>query len=94
MGYKLTLPSEDIADSFFMIFNVSEIDKIDYSEVCEDSRDTVRRSTDGTLGVVDWFGPDIPPSVNALLTKRGPYTIGEIIQIVDTPDWNVSPNLI
>jgi hypothetical protein len=73
----------------FMIFNVSELDTIDFTQVLETSIDTVRKSIDGTKTFVKWDTEDesIPSSIEALTTKEGPYTYGEIIAILATPEW-------
>ena len=38
----------------YLIFAVTEIDKIDFSQVCETSPETLRRSTDGTKSFIKW----------------------------------------
>lgn len=70
----------------FMIFNVSELDTIDFTQVLETSKDTVRKSIDETKTFVKWDG-DIPSSVSSLTTKEGPYTYEEILTILSTPEW-------
>ena len=70
----------------FMIFNVSELPLIDFTQVHETSQDTVRRSVDGTLTFVKWDGA-IPSSVEVLTTKQGPYTYEEILVILSGPEW-------
>ena len=77
----------------FMIFNVSELDTIDFNEVLETSAETVRKSVDETKTFVKWDGVTIPPSVEALTTKEGPYTYTEILNILATPEWT-DPNPI
>ena len=71
----------------FMIFNVSELPLIDFSQVLETSIDTVRKSVDETKTFVKWDGNIIPSSVDLLTTKEGPYTYQEIIDILNTPEW-------
>lgn len=70
----------------FMIFNVSELGAIDFTQVLETSQDTVRRSVDGTRTFVKW-NYDTPSSVAALTTKEGPYNYEEILTILAGPDW-------
>jgi len=72
----------------FMIFNVSELPNINFDEVLETSIDTVRKSVDETKTLVKWDGDEIPQSVQSLLTKEGPYTYDEILQILSTPEWS------
>jgi hypothetical protein len=75
----------------FMIFNVSELDQIDFTQVLETSIDTVRKSVDQTKTFVKWDGETIPSSVEGLTTKEGPYTYDEILAILATPEWT-DPN--
>lgn len=70
----------------FMIFNVSELDQINFDQVLETSADTVRKSIDGSLTFVKWDG-DIPNCVVNLTTKQGPYTYAEILDILNGPEW-------
>lgn len=70
----------------FIIFNVSELDKVDFSQVLETSKDTVRLSLDKTLTFVKWDG-DMPSSIESLTTKEGPYNYEEILTILAGPDW-------
>ena len=77
----------------FMIFDVSELDTINFNEVLETSADTVRKSVDQTKTFVKWDGVAIPPSVDALTTKQGPYTYTEILSILSTSEWTY-PNPI
>jgi hypothetical protein len=71
----------------FMIFNVSELPQIDFTQVLETSIDTVRKSVDQTKTFVKWDGVEIPSSVDSLTTKEGPYTYNEILDILATPEW-------
>lgn len=72
---------------FFMIFNVSELFKIDFEQVKETSIDTVRKSIDETKTFVKWEGETIPSSVENLTTKEGAYTYDEIYAILQTSEW-------
>lgn len=71
----------------FMIFNVSELPLINFAEVLETSIDTVRKSVDSTKTFVKWDGDIIPVCVDNLLTKEGPYTYEEILNILNTSEW-------
>jgi hypothetical protein len=78
-------------DRNFMIFNVSELNDIDFNQVLETSADTVRKSVDGTKTFVKWEGTT-PTCVTNLTTKEGPYTYEEILVILSNSDWT-DPNL-
>ena len=71
----------------FMIFNASELDSVDFTQVLETSKDTVRKSIDETKTFVKWEGDNTPTSVDSLTTKEGPYTYNEILTILSTPEW-------
>jgi hypothetical protein len=86
MGTKL----QDYENRKFMIFNVSELPNINFTEVLETSEETVRKSVDGTKTFVKWDGT-IPNCVNNLTTKEGPYTYEELLTILSTPEWD-DPN--
>lgn len=76
----------------FVIFDVTELPTIDFSQVLETSQDTVRKSVDETKTFVKYDG-SMPSSVSSLTTKEGPYTYDEILTILATPEWT-DPNQI
>ena len=81
------METQDYTNREFMIFNVSELNLIDFTQVLETSIDTVRRSVDGTKTFVKWDGNTTPSSVDGLTTKEGPYTYDEILTILNGPEW-------
>ena len=82
------METQDYEQRQFMIFNVSELPNVDFSQVLETSIDTVRKSVDGAKTFVKWDVNIIPSSVNTLATKEGPYTYEEIINILNSPEWS------
>jgi hypothetical protein len=76
---------------YYVIFNVSELDKIDFTQVFETSIDTVRKSVDETLTFIKYDTEEMPSSVASLDTKQGPYSHEEILEILATPEWT-DPN--
>jgi len=80
------METRDYPNREFMIFNVSELPQIDFTQVHETSADTVRKSIDGTRTFVKWDG-ETPSSVAALTTTEGPYTYEEILTILAGPEW-------
>ena len=70
----------------YMIFNVNEIDAIDFDTVLETSSETLRISVDGTRSFVKWEG-EMPECVSTLGTKEGPYSHSEILEILSGEDW-------
>ena len=81
---------DDYTGREFMIFNVSELDTIDFTKVLETSAETVRKSVDDTKTFVKWDG-EMPQCVIDLTTSEGPYTYEEILAILATPEWT-DPN--
>ena len=77
---------QDYENRQFMIFNVSELSNIDFTQVLETSEETVRKSVDETKTFVKWDG-EMPECVSTLTTKEGPYTYDEILTILSTPEW-------
>jgi hypothetical protein len=77
---------QDYDNRKFMIFNVSELDQIDFTQVLETDVDTVRKSVDETKTFVKWDGT-MPECVSNLTTKEGPYTYDEMLSILATPEW-------
>lgn len=82
---------QDYENRKFMIFNISELDNIDFTQVSETSKDTVRKSVDETKTFVKW-DDNIPECVINLNTKEGPYTYEEILDILSTEEWVKDPN--
>ena len=75
----------EYTDRNFMIFNVSELNNIDFNEVLETSADTIRKSVNQSKTFVKWEG-NIPTCLNNLTTKEGPYTYDEILVILATSE--------
>jgi hypothetical protein len=78
----------------FMIFNVTELSQIDFTQVCETSADTVRKSIDQTKTFVKWDSAVTPSSVATLTTTEGPYTYDEILTILDGPEWTTNEMML
>jgi len=76
-------------DRKYLIFNMSEIDTINFSSVLETSVDTIRKSVDETLTFVKWDG-STPSFVSSLSTAQGPYTHTEILSVLSTETWTPS----
>jgi len=70
-----------------MIFNVSEIDKINFSQTLTTSNETLRMSVDGTKTFVKWAGESIPEFLNDFTTKEGPYNFEQMLIIIESPEW-------
>ena len=89
----------------YVIFDCTELNVIDFSQVAETSIDTVRKSVDESQTFVKYnfttyysgseedpvLRETMPPSVEALTTKSQPYSHSEILTILAGPDWT-DPN--
>ncbi len=78
-------------DRKYVIFDISEVGTINFSEVMETSPDTLRLSVDGTKSFVKYEGNQ-PASVAALTTKTQEYTHAEILDILATSEWTAPIN--
>lgn len=76
----------------FMIFNINELDKIDWDTVLETSSETIRKSVDGSKTFVKWDG-EAPECVLSLDSKEGPYNYEEMLEILSSPEWTGSITL-
>jgi predicted DNA-binding helix-hairpin-helix protein len=73
-------------NKIYIIFNVSELNKIDFNQVLETSVETIRKSVDETKTFVKWDGIE-PSFISSLTTKEGPYTYEQMINILSTNEW-------
>ena len=77
-----------------MIFNIDEINLIDFTQVMETSTETVRKSVDETKTFVKWEGETIPPCLSSLTTSEGPYTYDEILTILSGAEWYMTTKIL
>ena len=77
---------QEYPDRRFVIFNVTELNKINFNQVFETSIDTVRKSVDETKTFVKYDMPQ-PSSIASLTSKSQEYTYDEILNILATPEW-------
>ena len=75
------------SDRNFLIFPVTELPKVDFSQVCETSEETVRLSVVGDKTFVKWDG-EVPAFVAEIESAEGPYTYEEILGILATEEWS------
>lgn len=74
----------------YVVFDLTEVDTIDFSEVMETSADTLRNNLANTQSFVKYEG-DMPASVAALTTKSQQYTHEDILALLTGTDWT-DPN--
>jgi hypothetical protein len=70
----------------YVIFDYTEVDKIDFNQVFETSIDTLRLTEDGLRTFVKWIG-DEPECVSNLTSKSIIYNNEEMLEILDQPEW-------
>ena len=73
-------------DRSYLIVPFTEISKVDFSQILQESADTVRKSIDETKFIIKWEG-EIPDFIDDLVGTEGPYTNEEIIEIIQTVEW-------
>lgn len=73
----------------FIIFPITEISKVDFTQILETSEDTVRKSVNGTKTFVKWDTEEQPAFISTLLNTEGPYTYEEILEILSTEEWSL-----
>lgn len=69
----------------YVILEQDDFSSIDFSEVLEDSLNTLRCSLDGTKTFVNYEG-DQP----SFLAGKTEYTYDEILSILEGPEWTPS----
>lgn len=73
-------------DYNYIIFDLSEIDKINFEQVMETSVETLRLSVDGLKTFVKWYGQE-PSFISALKTKSVIYNNEEMLVILNQSEW-------
>ncbi len=74
----------------YVVFDLSELDTIDFSEVMETSAETLRKNLAETQSFVKYEGA-MPVSITALNTRSQEYTHAEILALLDGEEWT-DPN--
>lgn len=70
-----------------MIVGINEVNLIDIMDIMNETIDSLPKSNDGSRVIVKWEREDVPPSIDALETKEGPYTQSQINSILAGSDW-------
>lgn len=70
----------------YIIFDVSELDKVNFDETLILSIDTLRYSNDGLKTIIKWT-EDEPTFISELISKSPIYNNREMIQILTQPEW-------
>lgn len=71
----------------YYILDISEKDKIDFSEIIHKQFERLRKNVDGTKCIIKLEGP--PKSfLNTMNTLEGPFTHSEIRTITEDKSWS------
>ena len=70
----------------FVILNSSDIDKKNFDEVLETSKETTRKSIDLSKILIS-FKRSAPESLQTLSILEGPYTLEQTWDAMETPEW-------
>lgn len=70
----------------YVVINVAEIPKLDFSEILETSEQTLRISNDGTKTFVK-YGEHHPNCLEDCTSKSDPYSHHDFLEILSGPEW-------
>ena len=73
-------------DTKYIIFNVSELDLIDFNQVIENSPETLRYSIDETKTFIKWIENE-PTFISELVSKSIIYNNEDMMDILHTDEW-------
>lgn len=76
------------ADTYGIIA-ITDIDKVDFSQVDQTSADTVRKSLDGLKFVLKWYHGEEPTFIiDGTITPLQTLTHEECLALMATPEWS------
>jgi hypothetical protein len=71
----------------YLIIKIEEIGKINFEQILQTSKDTLRKSLDGSKCIIKWESEEDPNFILDLDYSEGPYINDEILKILNTPEW-------
>ena len=73
----------------YAVIELTEIDKIDFTQVGESSVFTIRKSLDDTQFIIKWLEGYIPTFItDGSVVPVGTYNHEDILQLMSTPAWS------
>ena len=73
----------------YAVIELVDLDLIDFSQIEEDSKDTIRKSLDNTEFVIKWQEGYIPTFITDLtVIPVGTYDHHAILELMATPEWS------
>ena len=70
----------------YVILDTSETGSLDFSQILETSKDTLRLNLSGSRTFVKYEG-SMPSSISALSSKTSEYTHTEILNVLTGSEW-------
>jgi hypothetical protein len=73
----------------YAVINLTDLDLIDFSQIEEDSRHTIRKSLDNTQFLIKWQEGYVPTFItDATVIPVGTYDHHAILELMATPEWS------
>ena len=73
----------------YAVIELTDLELIDFSQIEEDSKDTIRKSLDNTEFVIKWQEGYVPTFItDALVIPVGTYDHHAILELMATPEWS------
>jgi len=73
----------------YAVINLTDLELIDFSQINETSKDTIRKSLDETQFVIKWEEGYIPTFITDLtVVPVGTYDHHAILELMATPEWS------
>jgi len=76
------------ADTYGII-EITDLDKVDFSQVDQTSADTVRRSLDGSKFVLKWYHGEEPTFItDGTIVPVSILSHADCLSLMNTPEWS------
>ena len=73
----------------YAVIEIVDLQLIDFSQIEEDSKDTIRKSLDNTEFVIKWQEGYTPTFItDASVVPVGTYDHHAILELMATPEWS------
>lgn len=73
----------------YAVINITDLELIDFSQIEETSRDTIRKSLDNKQFVIKWQEGQEPTFISdGTVIPVGIYTHSKCLELMDTPAWS------
>ena len=74
----------------YAVIEFKDLDLIDFTQVNETSKDTIRKSLDGTQFIIKWEGNSVPTFItDGTVVPVETYEHSGILKLTATPLWSV-----